>query len=211
MSLSAVLDRPGFRSDFRLRVPRPSCIRAASTLCLSLLLGACAVEDSHISHTAESRLIGLSEVDLEACLGVPDQHASFGTTDVLTYYATSSSSTSYSVPIVGGLGLSNGGYCHATFRVDQGRVTQLLYSGEKNATLSPDAYCAPILRTCIGWLERHPDTRGITPAGTGRQNGSSAASSSNTGTVPPGASSASPQPGASNAALPGNVPTPTPR
>lgn len=180
-------------------------------LCLSLLLAACSVEDSHVSHSAQSRLIGLSEVDLEACLGVPDQHASFGATDVLTYYATSSSSTSYSLPIVGGLGLSNGGYCHATFRVDQGRVTQLLYSGEKNATLSPDSYCAPIMRTCLGWLDRHPDVRGTSPAGTARQTGSNPGSPANTGTVPPGASSASPQPGASNAALPANVPTPTPR
>lgn len=176
-----------------------------------MLLGGCAVEDSHIAHSAQTRLIGLSEVDLEACLGVPDQHQSFGTTDVLTYYATSSSSTSYSVPIVGGIGLSNGGYCHATFRVDEGRVTRLLYSGEKNATLSPDSYCAPIMRTCVGWLRQHPEERGSTPAASGPLSGSGSASSANSGTVPPGASSASPQPGASNASLPANVPTPTPR
>ncbi|WP_419730707.1 hypothetical protein [Lichenicola sp.] len=201
MSFFVIRDLPAARPDFRLALP----------LCLSMLLGGCAVEDSHIAHSAETRLIGLSEVDLEACLGVPDQHASFGTTDVLTYYATSSSSMSYSVPIVGGLGLSNGGYCHATFRVDQGRVTQLMYSGEKNATLSPDAYCAPILRTCLGWLGRHPDLRNTAPAGSGRQTASSPAVGSNTGTVPPGASSASPQPGTSNAALPANVPTPNAR
>lgn len=174
---------------------------------LASLLGGCAVEDSHISHVAQTRLLGLSEVDLEACLGVPDQHATFGTTDVLTYYATSSSSTSYSLPIVGGIGLSNGGYCHATFRLDQGRVMQLLYSGEKNATLAPDSYCAPIFRTCMSWLGRHRDTSGSAIARQGTQKNSDASSS----TVPPGATSAAPQPGASNAALPGNVPTPTPR
>ena len=174
---------------------------------LASLLGGCAVEDSHISHTAQTRLLGLSEVDLEACLGVPDQHATFGATDVLTYYATSSSSMSYSLPIVGGIGLSNGGYCHATFRLDQGRVTQLLYSGEKNTTLAPDSYCAPILRSCMIWLGRHRDTRGSTAASQGMQKNSGSGSS----TVSPGATSAAPQPGASNAALPANVPTPTPR
>jgi hypothetical protein len=119
-----------------------------------LLLGACAVQDSHIAHEAQNRLIGMTEVDLESCLGVPDQHASFGSTDVLTYYATSTSADSFSVPVVGGLSFSNGAYCHATFQLKDGRVTQILYSGEKNATGAPDAYCAPIMRTCIEHL--HP-------------------------------------------------------
>jgi hypothetical protein len=122
-------------------------------ICLTpLLLAACAVQDSHIADNAPARLQGMSEVDLEACLGAPDQKNSFGSTDVLTYYAQSTSSTSYSIPLIGGLGFSNGGYCHATFRIDNGRVTQLLYSGEKNATLAPDAYCAPIVRTCLAHL-----------------------------------------------------------
>jgi hypothetical protein len=122
-----------------------------------LLLGACAVQDSHIAHEAQTQLIGMTEVDLESCLGVPDQHASFGSTDVLTYYATSTSADSFSVPVIGGLSFSNGAYCHATFQVKNGRVTQVLYSGEKNATGAPDAYCAPIMRTCIEHL--HPASK----------------------------------------------------
>lgn len=119
---------------------------------LPLLLTACAVKDSHIAHDAQTRLLGMSEVNLESCLGVPDQHSKFGTTDILTYNATSTSSDNYSLPVVGGLGFSNGGYCHATFQLKNGRVTQILYSGEKNATGAPDAYCAPILRTCLTHL-----------------------------------------------------------
>ncbi len=125
------------------------------TLCIFVsFLTACAVKDSRIADGATSRLMGMSEVDLEACLGSPDQHSTFGNTDVLTYYASSASSTSYTVPIIGGLSFSNGAYCHATFRVDGGHVTQLLYSGEKNATLAPDAYCAPIVRTCLEHLAK---------------------------------------------------------
>ena len=127
----------------------------------SALLAGCALEDSRIAERAPRALQGLSERTLESCLGAPDQHASFGTTDILTYYATSSSGTSYSIPIVGGLGFSNGGNCHATFTVENGAVTRLLYSGEKNATLAPDAYCAPILRTCLAWLDAHPQARAV--------------------------------------------------
>ena len=119
---------------------------------LGLLLGGCAVEDSHIAHDAQTRLMGMAEVDLESCLGAPDQHSTFGPTDVLTYYATSSSSDTWSIPLIGGFSFSNGGYCHVTFQVTDGKVTQILYSGEKNATLAPDAYCAPILRTCLAHL-----------------------------------------------------------
>jgi hypothetical protein len=133
------------------------------------LLAGCAIQDSHIAERAQSQLIGMSEMDLEACLGGPDQHNTFGSTDILTYYATSSSSISYTIHVVGGLGMSNGGYCHATFRVDNGHVTRLLYSGEKNATLAPDAYCAPIMRTCLGTLQSNPATGGSAPRATLQQ------------------------------------------
>ena len=58
------------------------------------------------------------------------------------------------MPLIGGYSISNGGYCHATFQLKDGQVTQILYSGEKNQTLAPDAYCAPIVRTCINHLRR---------------------------------------------------------
>lgn len=109
--------------------------------------------DSHQAELARSRLVGVSEVDLESCIGAPDQHTSFGRTDVLTYYASSTNSVNWSIPVVGGLGVNNGGYCHATFQVVNGRVTRVLYSGEKNALLAPDAFCAPIIRACLANLD----------------------------------------------------------
>ncbi len=123
-------------------------------LLLALLPAACALEDSDIVQEAKTRLIGMQEVDLQSCLGAPDQHSTFGTTDILTYYATSTSNINWSIPLVGGLAVTNGGYCHATFQVRNGSVTQVLYSGEKNATFAPDAFCAPILRTCIEQMRR---------------------------------------------------------
>jgi hypothetical protein len=122
----------------------------------AMSLASCAVQDSRLAQRGEQRFIGMRESDLESCLGAPDQHASFGATDVLTYYATSTSTTSFTVPVVGGVGLGNGGYCHATFRLESGVVTRVLYSGEKNATFAPDAYCAPIMRTCLGYLDKNP-------------------------------------------------------
>jgi hypothetical protein len=135
-------------------VARPIAVRL---LCLAVLpLSACAVADSHTAHVAQTRMLGMSDVELESCLGVPDQHASFGDVDVMTYYTTSSSSMNYSIPVIGGLGFSNGGNCHATFDLKDKHVVRILYSGEKNALAAPDAYCAPILNTCLDQLEKKP-------------------------------------------------------
>ena len=106
-------------------------------------------------------MIGMSELDLETCVGAPDQHATIGSTDILTYYTNSSSSLSFTLPIVQGPSLSNGGNCHMIVRLDSDVVTRILYSGEKNATGAPDAYCAPIVRTCLDTLDalgREPGT-----------------------------------------------------
>lgn len=141
--------RLNLRRSARLR----TCLRWSRLACLMPLLSACAVMDSHRAEEARSRLVGLSEVDLESCIGAPDQHANFGNTDVLTYYAGSTNSINWSIPVVGGLGVNNGGYCHATFQVVNGRVSRVLYSGEKNALLAPDAFCAPIIRTCLANID----------------------------------------------------------
>ena len=118
-----------------------------------MLLAGCAIGDSHVADRAQTRLIGMNEVDLYTCLGAPDQHQTFGNVDILTYYTSSSSSVSYQLPLIQGPSFSNGGNCHLTVRLDDQAVTRILYSGEKNATGAPDAYCAPIVRSCLETLD----------------------------------------------------------
>jgi hypothetical protein len=116
------------------------------TLLMCVIPG-CALQDAHTASTAKRSLIGWSEVDLETCLGAPEQRSTFGDTDILTYIGNSTSNKS--VNLLGVISLSGGGYCHAIFRAKDGRVEQVHYSGETNATLAPDAYCAPIVRGCV--------------------------------------------------------------
>jgi len=124
-----------------------------ATVCLlALLLTACSIADSHTAERAQTSLVGLSEVDLQSCLGAPDQHSTFGSTDVLTWYATSTGDRGINItlPVIGGgFSLSGGGYCHLTARVENGTTTMIRYSGETSATFAPDAYCAPIVRSCL--------------------------------------------------------------
>jgi hypothetical protein len=122
--------------------------RALATATLTLLTS-CSINDSNLAARAQKTLLGMNEVTLQTCLGVPDQKSVFNTTEILTYYATSTSSSSYSIPIIGGIGFSNGGYCHAIIRLDNGLVTAIRYSGEDRAFAAPDAYCAPIVGSCV--------------------------------------------------------------
>jgi hypothetical protein len=118
-------------------------------LLLTLCLGGCAVNDSRVALEARTRLIGLTELQLESCAGVPDQKAAFGGTDILTYYAGSTSSTGLTIPLIGGVSKSYGGYCHTIVRVDDGKVTAVRYAGEKDAVAAVDAFCAPTVRGCV--------------------------------------------------------------
>jgi hypothetical protein len=114
-----------------------------------LALAGCSVGDSHTALRAQTALLGANEIALETCMGAPDQKNSFGTTDILTYEFTSTSSTGLSIPLIGGISDNYGGDCRVIVRADAGRVVSIRYSGETNAFIAPDAYCAPMVRTCL--------------------------------------------------------------
>jgi hypothetical protein len=116
---------------------------------VAMLLGGCSVNDAHTALHAQTALLGFNEVALQTCMGVPDQKAVFGKTEILTYDATSTSSTSFTIPLIGGVGTSFGGYCHTVIRLDNGLVDGVRYVGETNAFIAPDAYCAPSVRGCL--------------------------------------------------------------
>ena len=121
------------------------------SIVVTCMLASCAFNDARTAQTAQQRLVGWSELDLEKCLGAPDQHSTFGDTDILTYIgnSTSSKSISLGMPFITGMTIGGGGYCHAIFSVREGRVAEVRYTGETDATLAPDAYCAPIVRGCV--------------------------------------------------------------
>jgi hypothetical protein len=136
-------------------------LRLVPLTVFACLLTACAFKDAQTARIAQRALIGRSELDLETCLGAPDQRSTLGDTDILTYYGNSTSNRSFSIGLPGGFNLAGGGggYCHAILRVKDGRLAELRYNGETNATLAPDAYCAPIVRGCV----QRPDHQQISP------------------------------------------------
>jgi hypothetical protein len=72
---------------------------------LTFVLAGCAFHDSHVAHTAQRRLVGWTELDLESYLGAPDHQSTFGDMDILTYFGNSTSTKVFTLgmPFFGGL------------------------------------------------------------------------------------------------------------
>ena len=136
-------------------------------------LGACSVKDAQTAAPARSDMVGVSSADLSFCAGLPakterlDDH-----TELLAYSRKSSDAHTVSVnmPVIGGgVNVGQGGDCEATFKVVDGRVAALRYSGDTDAGPGgTDAACAPIVQHC---LEDLPPRDATQPPAAGRARG----------------------------------------
>lgn len=117
-----------------------------AALLVSGSLVGCAAIDERIAETAKVDLVGMSALDAQTCLGLPDQRLVTGRTTLLTYFANATRTFGVSAGVVS---LSFGGYCHATVRIERDRVTGVTFSGGTSSLMSHDAACAPIVRSCL--------------------------------------------------------------
>jgi hypothetical protein len=111
----------------------------------------CAYENTMRAERAKSSLVGMSELDLETCLGLPDKEATKGKTTLLSYNATSARTVNLSIPIVNGVGVSVAGFCRATFRLENGRVASVSYTGDGDPLEGENNACGSLMRACVGW------------------------------------------------------------
>jgi hypothetical protein len=125
------------------------------------LLG-CALQEAHVATQAERNVIGISTSDLDLCAGLPTKTERINpTTETRSYELTegTNSGVTLTLPVIGGgVNLGNGGYCHATFKLVNGRVTELRYAGDTTVAGAPDAICAPIVRGCVAHAVPVPGT-----------------------------------------------------
>jgi hypothetical protein len=109
----------------------------------------CAYENTLMAARAKTSLVGLSELELETCLGLPDKEATKGKTTLLSYNATSARTVNLSIPIVNGIGVSIVGYCRATFRLENGRVAGVTYTGDGDPLEGRNSACGALMRACL--------------------------------------------------------------
>ena len=118
-------------------------------LAAPMFLGGCAGDETRIAEAARTSLVGMSELDLQTCLGIPDHTLTKGKTTLFTYTGTAARTLNVSVPIVNGIGMSFSGNCRATVRLQNGRVTSVNYSGDSYGFEGRESVCASIVRACL--------------------------------------------------------------
>jgi hypothetical protein len=120
----------------------------AIALGLAITLSGCGYENTFKAEQAKTSFVGMSELELESCVGLPDKEATKGKTTLLVYNAPNATTINLSVPIVNGLGVSMAGYCRATFRLENGRVTSVSYNGDSDPLEGEDSACGALVRGC---------------------------------------------------------------
>lgn len=179
---------------------------------LSTLLGlsGCGYYASRIAHKAQQTMIGMTEEDMQACAGIPTKTQKVNDHVTIAEYQrgrnieTSSGSTLIPVEpivnIVKDIGGGAGNSCVADFRLVDGKVHDVYYSGDNDMLVGTDGVCSTIIRGCVrrsvptesstkGWVsafrQPQPDTTATpavtaptdtTPTATPAATGSTAAS-----------------------------------
>jgi hypothetical protein len=163
------LRRPGVKQDrapgFNRGPPGPTCrpepfsaegetMRfACLTPFLFLALSACGTAGSHVAEEAQQKLVGMRTDDLQACAGIPTRTKQLEDgTELLSYEQKNGNigGVNIALPLVGGFNLAgSGSYCHALFRVAEGRVIGLNYTGDNDDRGGENGVCAPIVRGCL--------------------------------------------------------------
>jgi hypothetical protein len=117
-----------------------------------LLLAACET-GTGVVRDARSVLIGMNSEDLQACAGIPTRTKRLNErTELLSYEQRNENvgGLQVSLPLLGGFKLAgSGSYCHAIFRIADGRVAGLHFTGDNDDVLGREGVCAPIVRGCL--------------------------------------------------------------
>lgn len=126
---------------------------------LAITSSGCGYEDTLRAEQAKTSLVGMSGLQLETCLGLPDKEATKGKTTLLSYNATSARTVNLSIPIVNGIGVSMAGYCRATFRLENGRVASVSYTGDSDPLEGENSACGSLMRACLSGRGRATASR----------------------------------------------------
>ncbi|AQS86137.1 hypothetical protein A0U92_16795 [Acetobacter aceti] len=124
-----------------------------------LSLSNCGYYASRVAHKAQASMIGMNENDMQACAGIPDKIKKID--DHMTIYeyqrvrniGVSANSTLIPVQsvqnIVSAMGGGDGKNCIADFRVVDGKVQDIYYSGDNDMLIGTDGVCSTVVRGCV--------------------------------------------------------------
>lgn len=122
-------------------------------------LGGCGYYASRTAHKAQVTMIGMTEQDVQACAGIPtktqtiDDHVKIFEYQRSRNIGTATTSTLIPVQsvvnIVRDVGGGDGNSCIADFRIVDGKVRDVYYSGDDDMLVGTDGVCSSVVRGCV--------------------------------------------------------------
>jgi hypothetical protein len=126
---------------------------AALPLLCSVVVSACGSSGHEVAEEGRRLLIGIKVDDLQTCAGIPTRSKRLSDhTEILSYEQRNENvgGMEVTLPVVGGFRMAgSGSYCHAIFRVQDGKVVALHYTGDNDDRFGKEGVCAPIVRGCV--------------------------------------------------------------
>lgn len=113
---------------------------------LLLALSACSLAPMH----ARRDLVGMDRDSLIACAGVPDATQKLNNGEVLEYKQSQAVESPLDIkgPMSLELDIGGRGLCNAVFKLQDGKVVQLEYTGPSGTLLGPWTACEPLIKAC---------------------------------------------------------------
>ncbi len=135
-------------------------IRAFVAVSLLLFCAGCAAQDGKLAEQGRASVIGFTQKDMRMCAGFPTQTLTQGDTEYWSYKSQTAQAggIAVSTPLTVVPGLSQtsnltapSGNCSMQVRFEQGHVAEIAYSGDTDLAGIQHAYCAPVIKNCIGY------------------------------------------------------------
>ncbi|MCH4025920.1 MAG: hypothetical protein LKH76_09980 [Acetobacter fabarum] len=141
------------------RFTRPLHLVPRLTLATLLALSGCGYYSSRIAHKGQLAVLGMTNEDLQACVGVPDRTQIINEHVRIYQYTRGTNipatNDSTLIPLQTLVNLTQttlggaGSTCVASIRLVDGRVTDMHYSGDNDQMIGSDGVCATVIKGCL--------------------------------------------------------------
>ena len=121
---------------------------------LLVVLGGCGTLEAY---RARSKLVGATEPDIIACMGVPAEKQYISAQQSVMQWDYAQTGTDVDVAFgIYELKLGRPGTCHAAIRFDRGWVESVHYAGVDVNPTDPDSICGRLVYDCLYHRENTP-------------------------------------------------------
>lgn len=123
------------------------------SIAAGFLLCGCAIQRAEVARNAQVQMIGLPKEKVLACMGVPANKMTVGTTEVWQYQSGNGQregavTLSGDGNFASGVAISTERFCNINIVMANGTVSQVNYSGPTGGLLSAGEQCAYAVQNC---------------------------------------------------------------